>query len=114
MALAQRRSCKRCSGATSRLPRRSPARAARGWVADVRQEFDELVGLVHALAVIREVSPRSHDAVLAVGELVSSRIVAAALADHRVPSVWVDARTVLVTDAEHMGAVPDSSRPASG
>jgi aspartate kinase len=76
-------------------------------VADVRREFDELIGLVHALAVIREVSPRSHDAVLAVGELVSSRIVAAALADHRVPSVWVDARTVLVTDAEHMGAVPD-------
>jgi aspartate kinase len=76
-------------------------------VADVRREFEELTGLVHALAVIREVSPRSHDAVLAVGELVSSRIVAAALADHRVPSVWVDARTVLVTDAEHMGAVPD-------
>src|SRR4029077_15817061 len=76
-------------------------------VADVRREFEELIGLVHALAVIREVSPRSHDAVLAVGELVSSRIVAAALADHRVPSVWVDARTVLVTDAEHTGAVPD-------
>ena len=76
-------------------------------LADLRGEFEELVGLVHALAVIREVSPRSHDAVLAVGELVSSRIVAAALADHRVPSVWVDARTVLVTDAEHMSAVPD-------
>jgi aspartate kinase len=76
-------------------------------VADVRRDFEELTGLVHALAVIREVSPRSHDAVLAVGEIVSSRIVAAALADHRVPSVWVDARTVLVTDAEHMGAVPD-------
>jgi aspartate kinase len=76
-------------------------------LAEVRREFDELIGLVHALAVLREVSPRSRDAVLAVGELVSSRIVAAALADHRVPSLWVDARTVLITDTEHTAAVPD-------
>jgi len=76
-------------------------------LADVRQEFEELAGLVHALAVLREVSPRSRDAMLASGELVSSRIVAAALADHSIPSAWVDARTVLVTDAEHTGAAPD-------
>src|SRR6266542_34304 len=58
----------------------------------VQREFDELIGLVHALAVLREVSPRSTDAVLAAGEVVSSMIVAAAFADRRVPSVWVDAR----------------------
>jgi aspartate kinase len=76
-------------------------------VAEVRREFDELIGLVHALAVLREVSPRSRDAVLAAGEVVSSRIVAAAFADHRIASEWVDARTVLITDAEHNGAAPD-------
>jgi aspartate kinase len=76
-------------------------------IEEVKKEFDELIGLVHALSVLREVSPRSRDAVLAVGELVSSRIVAAAFEDHRIPSAWVDARTVLVTDAEHTGAVPD-------
>ena len=75
-------------------------------LADVRREFEELNGLVHALAVLREVSPRSRDAVHAVGELVSSRIVAAALADHGIPSSWVDARTVLVTDAEHTAPRP--------
>jgi len=75
--------------------------------ADVRREFDELTDLVHALAVLREVSPRSRDAVLAAGEVVSSRIVAAALKDHRIPSAWVDARAVLVTDAEHTAAAPD-------
>jgi len=77
--------------------------------AEVRCEFDELIGLVHALAVLREVSPRSLDAVLAVGELVSSRIVAAALADCGIPSAWVDARHVLITDAEHNAAGPDSA-----
>ncbi|MCU1381492.1 MAG: lysC 2 [Acidobacteria bacterium] len=74
---------------------------------EVTREFDELNGLVHALAVLREVSPRSRDAVHAVGEVVSSRIVAAAFADHGIPSGWIDARTVLVTDAEHNAAAPD-------
>jgi aspartate kinase len=78
-----------------------------GVLADVRREIEELNGLVHALSVLREVSPRSRDAVHAVGELVSSRIVAAAFADHGIPGAWVDARTVLVTDAEHNAAAPD-------
>jgi aspartate kinase len=76
-------------------------------IEEVKREFEELIGLVHALAVLREVSPRSRDAVHAVGELVSSRIVAAAFADHGIPSAWIDARTVLVTDAEHNAAAPD-------
>jgi len=76
-------------------------------LADLGHEFDELTGLVHALAVLRDVSSRSLDAVLAVGELASSRIVAAALADCGIPSRWVDARRALVTDAEHAGAAPD-------
>ena len=76
-------------------------------LADVRREIEELNGLVHALSVLREVSPRSRDAVHAVGELVSSRIVAAALADHGIASSRVDARTVLITDAEHNAAAPD-------
>jgi aspartate kinase len=62
---------------------------------------------VHALSVLREVSPRSRDAVHAVGEVVSSRIVAAAFADHGIASSWIDARTVLITDAEHTAAAPD-------
>jgi aspartate kinase len=76
-------------------------------LADVRCEIEELNGLVHALSVLREVSPRSRDAVHAVGELVSSRIVAAAFTDHGIASRWVDARTVLITDAEHNAAAPD-------
>src|SRR5260370_12505513 len=84
-----------------------PSESRTAVLAEVKRELDELKSLVHALAVLREVSPRSLDAVVAAGETVSSRIVAAALADHGVPSVWVDARTVLATDAEHTGAAPD-------
>ena len=82
-------------------------------LAEVRAELQELSLLVHALSVLREVSPRSRDAVHAVGELVSSRIVAAACADHGIPSAWVDARAVLVTDAEHGAAAPDMAATCS-
>src|SRR5438045_8352808 len=43
---------------------------------EVRREFDELVGLVHGLAVLREVSPRSRCAVLRRREVVTTPIVA--------------------------------------
>jgi len=76
-------------------------------LAQVRAEFDGLLGLVRALSVLREVSTRSLDAVVSVGELASSRIVAAALNERGIPAAWLDARTVLVTDAEHTGAAPE-------
>ena len=82
--------------------------AAQGeLLAQVRAEFDGLIGLVRALSVLREVSSRSLDAVVASGELASSRIVAAALTERRIPAAWVDARTVMTPDTEHTAAVPD-------
>ena len=70
-------------------------------------QFAELTSMVKAMAVMREVSPRSMDAVVSTGELASSRIVTAALAERGINSVWVDARTILQTDAEFMAAAPD-------
>jgi len=69
--------------------------------------FGELEGIVRALAVVEEVSPRSKDAIVAFGELASSRIVAAALEDAGLPTRCLDARAVLVTDSQHGAAVPD-------
>ena len=72
--------------------------------------FEELEAIVRALAVVEEVSPRSKDAIVAFGELASSRVVAAALEDAGCPSRWLDARAVLVTDAQHGAALPDRGR----
>ncbi len=69
-------------------------------------EFDELDRLVGALSVLREVSPRWMDTIAATGEILSSRIVAAALTAEGLPSAWIDARRVVVTDAEHQAAAP--------
>jgi len=74
--------------------------------ADIDREFDELERIVDALGVLREVSPRWLDTIAATGEIVSSRIVAAALAARGLHGSWVDARSVIVTSGEHMAAVP--------
>jgi aspartate kinase len=70
-------------------------------------QFSELAGSVVGFAQQRTVTPANHDAIVACGELASSRIVAAAFAEHGLPAVWIDSRSVLVTDAEHMMALPD-------
>jgi aspartate kinase len=70
-------------------------------------DFDALTARVRAWASNGDVSPRSTDELLAMGELASSRIVAAAFAEQRIPSAWIDSRQALVTDSEHTAAVPD-------
>jgi aspartate kinase len=75
-------------------------------IAFLDQEFDELERIVQALATLREVSPRWLDALAATGEILSSRIVAAALTSHGLMAAWVDARRAVVTDAEHTVAAP--------
>ncbi len=68
---------------------------------------------MRALAATGEVFPRSHDEIVAMGELASSRIVAEAFKARQIPAVWVDARAVLVTDAEHTAAMPDMDATCS-
>ena len=86
---------------------RSLAQDAKGPLGQqIGAQFDDLTALARALAVLREVSPRTLDVVAAAGELLSSRIVAAALADAGVPSEWVDARRAIITTGDHTRALP--------
>ena len=80
--------------------------AAEGLEAQLTEAFEQLAAIVKALAVLREVSPRTLDVVAAMGELLSSRIVAAALTQAGVPAEWVDARQAIVTNDDHTCAVP--------
>ena len=68
--------------------------------------FDQLTAIVKALAVLREVSARTLDVIAAMGELLNSRIIAAALVDAGIPAEWVDARHTIVTNDDHTRAVP--------
>ena len=81
-------------------------RALDPLVSQINAELDDLTDVIKALAVLREVSPRTLDVVAAVGELLSSRIIAAALTSAGVAAEWVDARQVIVTNNEHTRATP--------
>ncbi|BDU67930.1 aspartokinase [Geothrix oryzae] len=63
--------------------------------------FGELELLLRGVALLRELSPRSMDAIASLGERLSTRIFAAF-----VGGAWVDARTVLRTDGVFGEAVP--------
>ena len=82
-------------------------------VRDLRAEFGATSDMVRALSSLHEVSPRLFDAIAATGELASSRLVAAALAESGVPAAWVDARDVMRTDAEYTSAAPDMAATRS-
>jgi aspartate kinase len=79
---------------------------------EINATLDQLVAVAQALTVLREVSPRTLDVIAAMGELLSSRIVAAALNAAGVESEWVDARHAIVTSADHMRATPLTAETA--
>ena len=79
---------------------------ASALAALVTRDLEDLRAVLTAISILRESSPRSLDAVAAVGEIVSSRIVAAAFEEANVPAAWVDARRALVTNDQHTAALP--------
>jgi len=75
--------------------------------ARLAKDFTGLAGEVREWAAQGDVSPQASDTLLAMGELASSRMVAAAFTAQGIPCAWVDSRQVLVTDNEHTSALPD-------
>jgi aspartate kinase len=69
-------------------------------------EFENLEELLRGISAVGELTPRTNDHVAAYGEMLSSKIVAAAFAAKGLPSKHVDSRECLVTDGAHMKAVP--------
>jgi aspartate kinase len=72
----------------------------------LRAEFDDLRALLKASSILRSAMPATRDAIASIGELLSSRIVAAAFEEAGVPAAWIDPRRAIVTDDTHMGAAP--------
>ncbi|MGH9162930.1 MAG: lysine-sensitive aspartokinase 3 [Vicinamibacteraceae bacterium] len=83
------------------------SRHLRDLTATLGSDWRDATELLHALAILRDLAPRSLDAIVATGEIASSRLMTAALQAAGLAAVWVDARRVLVTDQEHGAAQPD-------
>jgi aspartate kinase len=74
--------------------------------AEISVIFDELAALCEALSVLGFITPRSLDAIAAMGERASSMLVAAAFRTCGIAAVHVDARKVLITDDNYGKAEP--------
>ena len=73
---------------------------------DLGADFETLEELLRGIAAVGELTPRTTDYVSAFGEILSSKIVAAAFSALGMPSALVDSREWLVTDGAHMRAAP--------
>ena len=81
--------------------------------ADLSAMFDELAHLAEALSVLGDLTPRSKDAISAIGERLSSQLVVAAMLRAGLPAEHVDARDVMFTDDRFCGAEPQTEMIAT-
>ena len=68
--------------------------------------FDELASLAEALRTLGDLTPRSLDAIASLGEQLSSVLVVAAFQRNGLDAEHVDARQVMITDAQYTRAEP--------
>ena len=73
-------------------------------------EFAALNEVLRGLAAVGELTPRISDMIVSYGERLSSRVLAGVFIKHGLDAQHVDARTCIITDAQHMRAVPDDAR----
>jgi aspartokinase/homoserine dehydrogenase 1 len=79
-------------------------------LAFIDAQIDELETLAKGLSILRELTPRTGDFVVARGERLSARLVSAALGAAGVKTRYVDAADVVRTDANFGNASPDLDR----
>ena len=85
-----------------------PTRKSRRPVADeIGRSFDELDALVRSLVVLKELTPRTSDFIVARGERLSALLFSAGLAAAGTRSRYVDAVEVVITDGPYGGASPN-------
>ncbi|MDC7226699.1 MAG: lysine-sensitive aspartokinase 3 [Spirochaetales bacterium] len=68
--------------------------------------FEELASLVKGLSLLRECSPRSTDAILSFGELLSTTIISARARERGIETILLDSRKLVKTDDNFNAAVP--------
>ncbi len=85
------------------LTSRANAREIEGII---HEYVSEIKILVQGVAALRELTPRTTDAICSYGERLSSRIVAAALRESGLDAVWIDAKEFMITDDRFGNARP--------
>ncbi len=91
----------------------APERVAR-MRGVVDQAADELEAICESVAVLRELTSRTRDAVMSRGERVLAPLFAEALAEHGIPARYVDAAEVIFADRRFGTVWPDFVKCQAG
>src|SRR5688572_19120680 len=91
--------------AIDRLFGGSPARD--GINGYLEKKLEDLQGICRGVDLIRELSPRTLDRLIAFGELISTRLVSAHLNSIGLENAWVDSRDLIRTDSNFGAAAVD-------
>jgi aspartate kinase len=105
LAISSRLRNRHCDTSAMLLPddRRSPLQT---WI---QQEFESLDEILRGLSAVGELTARTNDLVVSFGERISSRVVAEVFANQGMSAGHVDARTCIVTDAQHGKGTPNGA-----
>lgn len=74
--------------------------------SDLGTEFEDLEELLRGISAVGELTPRTTDHVASFGEVLSSKLVSAALLAHGIEATLVDSRDCIVTDGNFTRAAP--------
>ena len=74
--------------------------------SDLGTEFEDLEELLRGISAVGELTPRTTDNVASFGEVLSSKLVTAALSAHGIEATLVDSRDCIVTDGNFTRAAP--------
>ncbi len=86
---------------------RAVSQADNAMMAALEELFSELRSVIHGLALVRECTTRTHDALLSFGERLSTLILAAAFSRAGVETELLDSRRLIKTDDSFSAALPD-------
>ena len=73
----------------------------------VKQMINELEANCEGLYMLKELTPRMQDKIVSYGELLSSKIIAAAFDAKGIKQQWVDSRELIKTNSNYLNAVVD-------
>jgi aspartokinase/homoserine dehydrogenase 1 len=84
-----------------------PVTSQSGILSMVKRTCNELEDILKGIFLLRELSARTRDCVMAFGELLSSRILSASLLHSGVENTWKDSRDLVLTDSRYGHAQVD-------
>ncbi len=86
-----------------------PIQQQAGTLSMVKQLINEIESNCDGLFMLRELTMRMQDRLISYGEILSSKIIAAAFEAEGVDQVWLDSRVMIKTNSKYFNAVVDKA-----